>query len=368
MARIKFLPSIRDLGIVTQGRGCTRGSRDSTAGQLQIQQSRQTEQQFARALRQRQRQRHIRRQARRAAPAAGSRPPARRARRESRMPRRESPGPELSSSSASRQLDRVPKQPQNQIHLAGADEPADQARAGSSPPRVRCADRSRCTAGRWPRACVIHRDQSRLPRSAAAARITLAEQSAPLQPDRTPPIGSARTPLAISAAVRSAAGADMAAARPAAPRRAARKICANVCRVVLTVMAAAASGIGMPRCARWRAISTGPPIWPAGIRLLADSPTQRASTASRSGAPRRSPRRTAREWPPHRAPAAAGETAATSSRPQPASASVAKIGRQALRDEHADEQQHADDSSQLAARVMSRRACQERRNTWRKPK
>jgi hypothetical protein len=42
--------------------------------------------------------------------------------------------------------------------------------------------------------------------------------------------------------------------------------------VVLTVMAAAASCMLMPCWAKWRVIMTGPPIWPPGIRLLADSP------------------------------------------------------------------------------------------------
>lgn len=55
--------------------------------------------------------------------------------------------------------------------------------------------------------------------------------------------------------------------------------------VVLTVIAAAARGIGMPRCERWRATNTGPPSCPAGSKLLTDSPTQREQTAS-----------TKREW------------------------------------------------------------------------
>jgi hypothetical protein len=43
-------------------------------------------------------------------------------------------------------------------------------------------------------------------------------------------------------------------------------ICAKVWSVVLTVIAAAARCSSMPRCARWRAISTGAPSCPAGIK------------------------------------------------------------------------------------------------------
>ena len=59
----------------------------------------------------------------------------------------------------------------------------------------------------------------------------------------------------------------------------ANTIWATVCNVVLAVIAAAASGVGTPRWISWRIIKSGPPIWPAGIRLLADSPIQRTSSA-----------------------------------------------------------------------------------------
>src|SRR5580692_6116760 len=56
--------------------------------------------------------------------------------------------------------------------------------------------------------------------------------------------------------------------------------CAKLCSVVLTVMAATAAGAASPRWVSCRIMRSGPPIWPAGIRLLADSPIQRTRIAS----------------------------------------------------------------------------------------
>jgi hypothetical protein len=65
----------------------------------------------------------------------------------------------------------------------------------------------------------------------------------------------------------------------------AKAICATDCIVIDTVMHAAASRIGAPRCARWRAMTTGPPIWPAGSKLLTDSPAHRALSVSMNVTP-----------------------------------------------------------------------------------
>ena len=93
------------------------------------------------------------------------------------------------------------------------------------------------------------------------------------------------TPVAISAGVRRCATDSCVAYRlNAAMPISANAICASACIVVLTVTAAAASAIRVPRCARWRTISTGPPICPAGSRLFTDSPTQRARSIAELGA------------------------------------------------------------------------------------
>ena len=279
--------------------------------------------------------------------------------------------PRLSSTSASRPAHRMPEQPQDQIDLARADEPAHQAQREARRHPAAAAigalhGQHRCASARL----ISRRPVALAPRSArAGSRSQLAEQAAPLQQiepadrhgqtRRWPPAAAPQRVLRRWLALR----------RRAAPRpSSAKMICARVCSVVLTVIAAAAACMGMPRWLSWRTISAGPPIWPAGIRLLADSPTQRASSASRSemrapcgeqhadGRGIQHERQQVEQRDPQQAPAGHGQRG--------------EHGREALRDEHADEQQRA---RRRAARSPpgssgASTAARAALKTWRKPK
>ena len=162
------------------------------------------------------------------------------------------------------------------------------------------------------------------------------------------------TPVAISAGVRRCATDSCVAYRlNAAMPISANAICASACIVVLTVTAAAASAIRVPRCARWRTISTGPPICPAGSRLFTDSPTQRARSALPSSAP---------GWPGRNiteiatASIASGTTwnAATSARPQPAARNVDATAPTPCQASSAMKSAVPRDSRMRPARVMTR--------------
>ena len=312
----------------------------------------QPQQQFARALRQRQGEPGFGVQSRRAARAANSRPPVRPGRPEWRTPRREWPAPG-SRAAAHR-----------------SSSPASRAIAGSDTPRpvpTNQPTRLKAKLAATGRAAPIGDLHGRIDglrlahplRPVALAHETrrrahqFAEKAAPLQQieTRPPAAPERRWRSARRCAACSPRRGSRARPERLTPNRA-KPICAKVCSVVLTVMVAHGflhRHAALRQVPRHEHRAADLARRHQAVGGLAD-PARQEGVAHRSRAPRQ---RTERGSPRHRGPAAGDETArpaAAPSRRAPGSQSTAGKPCEASTPMNSST---PTDSSQLAARVMA---------------